>query len=254
MDISIFSLVEFLLRLILGRDMLVHVWFELSLLFDEDLSLGIILLDNLLDQLIGILAWRELLLILSGRGLHLSRRKIWINGFLLVNFNGRFTISLARSGRLSRCLRHWWAGPSIHRRLFRISGWTWECVKSSWRKPSLRFFHILSNICSSSSSWLSLHFNEQAILINPFRRNLLDRKSRIVTILVILVTHAVIGGLLHVWDLLSIDHGVDDPLETFLAMDHLDNNLSLDTHVMTIDVLFESFITSSDVGDDVASF
>lgn len=68
------------------------------------------------------------------------------------------------------------------------------------------------------------------------------------------MTHTIIGSLFHVWNLLAFDQGVDDPLKTLFGVNHLNDNLSLDTLMMISDVLLESFIATTDICDNVTSF
>lgn len=65
---------------------------------------------------------------------------------------------------------------------------------------------------------------------------------------------AIIGSLVHCWNLIAVDKRVHNPLETLLALDHLDNHLSLNCLVIFDNPWFELLVTSSNLGNDIVRF
>lgn len=58
---------------------------------------------------------------------------------------------------------------------------------------------------------------------------------------------------MHGWNLLSVNESVADPLKTLLALDHLDDQLSLNSLVVLNDVGLKLLISSTDLGNDIIS-
>jgi len=57
----------------------------------------------------------------------------------------------------------------------------------------------------------------------------------------------------HRRDLFTSNDGVCNPLKTLLALNHLDDELSLDRFMILEDVRLELLITSTDLGDNIIS-
>ena len=92
----------------------------------------------------------------------------------------------------------------------------------------------------------------EALLVHAQRRSSLDLNAAALLALVReIVGAAVVSDGRVVGDLVASDDGVDDPLETLFALDHLDQELPLKNLVLFLDVEFEFLVAAADLRDDV---
>lgn len=99
---------------------------------------------------------------------------------------------------------------------------------------------------------LQRRVDHEALLVYAQRRSSLDLDTAALLPLVReIVCAAIVGNGRVIGDLVASDDGVDDPLKTLLALDHLDQELPLEDLVVLFDVKFEFLIAAADLRNDI---
>ena len=99
---------------------------------------------------------------------------------------------------------------------------------------------------------LERRIDEEAFFIDARRRLALDLDTAIrVSLLLEIISAAIVSNCRVIWNFLTSDNGVDNPFETFLALNHFNKDLSLDNLMVLLDVELEFLVASANVCDDI---
>lgn len=99
---------------------------------------------------------------------------------------------------------------------------------------------------------LQWRVDHEALLVYAQRWSSLDlNAAALLPLIREIVGAAVVSDGRVVGDLVASDDGVDDPLETLLALDHLDQELPLKNLVVFLDVKFEFLVATADLRYDI---